>query len=311
MTDLYGEQWGLVLLLSFLFTWSIGLAPPLLIRFAFMRRPLGKGWAIGVVAILWSFNIVLFTALGSQSKTHGALALAAFISYGILRKGAKNKGTLDPSVENEAACSENIPTTFNSTFCAENDVYDQIAQEFETGVEDKGLWTRLFADCDGDETKTKVLYIKKRAEDLLVAKRADMEKTTQEASGNIEKSDQKGMERNSFKNDYWAKNISQQSKKPPHDHQGRSLLNDNDDVCECPKCGMVNRIQKISIGFIQKCDKCGNVEYFKEKELDETSWQNRVLCSDDSCTGVIGKNGRCNTCGKKGEIELPRNGSSK
>jgi hypothetical protein len=91
MADLYGEQWGLVLFLSFLFTWGIGLTPPLLIRFAFMRRPISKGWAIGVVALFWVFNLVLFTALGSQSKSHGALVLVAFVSYAILRKGAKKQ----------------------------------------------------------------------------------------------------------------------------------------------------------------------------------------------------------------------------
>lgn len=85
MTSLYGKQWGADLFLSFLFTWGIGLAPPLLIRFIFMRRPIGKGWAIGIAGLFWVFNIMLFTALGSQSKTHGALALVAIISYMILR----------------------------------------------------------------------------------------------------------------------------------------------------------------------------------------------------------------------------------
>ncbi len=91
MADLYGEQWWLMLLLSFLFTWVIGILPPLLIRFVLMRRPIGKGWSIGVVALFWVFNIALFSALGSQSKTHGALALVAFVSYVILRKGAKKQ----------------------------------------------------------------------------------------------------------------------------------------------------------------------------------------------------------------------------
>ncbi|RMD64817.1 hypothetical protein D6833_03840 [Candidatus Parcubacteria bacterium] len=91
MADLNGEQWGLVLFLSILFTWGIGLTPPLLIRFVFMRRPIGKGWAIGIVALLWVFNLVLFTALGSQSKSHGALILVAYVSYAILRKGAKKQ----------------------------------------------------------------------------------------------------------------------------------------------------------------------------------------------------------------------------
>jgi len=91
MAEQYGEQWGLVLFLSFLFTWGVGLAPPLLIRFAIMRRPIGKGWSIGAVALFWVFNIILFTALGSQSKSHGALALVAFASYAILRKNAKKQ----------------------------------------------------------------------------------------------------------------------------------------------------------------------------------------------------------------------------
>jgi hypothetical protein len=31
------------------------------------------------------------------------------------------------------------------------------------------LWTRLFAECDGDEKQTKILYIKHRAERLISA----------------------------------------------------------------------------------------------------------------------------------------------
>ncbi len=91
MSEIYGEQWGLVLLLSFLFTWGVGLAPPLLIRFVFMRRPIGKGWAVGLVVLFLLFNIGLFTALGSQSKTHFALYLVAIVSYMILNRGIKNK----------------------------------------------------------------------------------------------------------------------------------------------------------------------------------------------------------------------------
>jgi len=91
MSDLYGQKWGLVLFLSFLLTWAVGLLPPVLIRFVFLRRPIGNGWAICVVALLWIFNIGLFTALGSQSKTHGGLVLVVFVSYAILRKGTKKQ----------------------------------------------------------------------------------------------------------------------------------------------------------------------------------------------------------------------------
>lgn len=56
----------------------------------------------------------------------------------------------------------------------EDAIYTQIAQELETGVTDKGLWTRLFADTDGDEQKTKARYIKHRAEKLIAVQRAHM-----------------------------------------------------------------------------------------------------------------------------------------
>jgi hypothetical protein len=89
MSALYGEHWPMALLVSALITWGVGLAPPLLIRFVFVRRAIGKGWSIGLVGLFWMFNVALFAALGSQSKSHGPLALVALASYGILRKGSK------------------------------------------------------------------------------------------------------------------------------------------------------------------------------------------------------------------------------
>lgn len=35
-----------------------------------------------------------------------------------------------------------------------------------------------------------------------------------------------------------------------------------------------------------------------------SDWDNRVLCSDGNCIGVIGSDGRCKECGKKYEGEL-------
>jgi len=38
-----------------------------------------------------------------------------------------------------------------------------------------------------------------------------------------------------------------------------------------------------------------------EPSLPDTAgndWENRTLCSDESCIGVIGPNGRCKECGK-------------
>ena len=49
----------------------------------------------------------------------------------------------------------------------EDRIYAAIAKELEDDVADKGLWTRLFAECNGDERKMKVLYIKQRADKLI------------------------------------------------------------------------------------------------------------------------------------------------
>jgi hypothetical protein len=35
-----------------------------------------------------------------------------------------------------------------------------------------------------------------------------------------------------------------------------------------------------------------------EKPAKQDNWENRTLCSDESCIGVIGPDGRCKECGK-------------
>jgi hypothetical protein len=65
-------------------------------------------------------------------------------------------------------------------FVDEDRIYAQIAEELETGIADKGLWTRLFAECSGDEKQTKVLYIKQRAERLIAAERLRLEQAARE-----------------------------------------------------------------------------------------------------------------------------------
>jgi len=74
---------------SIVITWGVGLAPPVLIRYAVLKRPMNQWPAIGTCAALWFLNVLFFTALGSKSKSHAALTLVAFVSYWILRKAGK------------------------------------------------------------------------------------------------------------------------------------------------------------------------------------------------------------------------------
>jgi hypothetical protein len=54
-----------------------------------------------------------------------------------------------------------------------NAMYASVAEEIESGNKDRGLWTRLYAECDGDENRIKVQYIKKRAAQLIEVEREE------------------------------------------------------------------------------------------------------------------------------------------
>ncbi len=57
----------------------------------------------------------------------------------------------------------------------EDAIYEIVGNEIDEGRVEKGLWTRLFAEMDGDENKTKAAYIKRRAEKLIATERAQQE----------------------------------------------------------------------------------------------------------------------------------------
>ncbi|MCK5374145.1 MAG: hypothetical protein KAJ40_02565 [Alphaproteobacteria bacterium] len=114
MTTFYGEHWGFSILFAFLVTWGIGLTPPLLIRYALYRRPLNKWPAIGYCALLFFVNIVIFTALGSESKTHSALVLIALVSYYILKKRGKESPATINSVDKPKTKEEDTENSVKS-----------------------------------------------------------------------------------------------------------------------------------------------------------------------------------------------------
>ena len=103
MTDLNAS----VLAVSFVLTWVIGLAPPLLIRYVFIKRRINKWPAIGACIFFWVINVVIFTAMGSQSKTHGALLFVAFVSYWILCKKTNEHQIRSAS---QGITSDKLPT---------------------------------------------------------------------------------------------------------------------------------------------------------------------------------------------------------
>jgi hypothetical protein len=66
-----------------------------------------------------------------------------------------------------SSSSQEQPAVMVDAAIDEDAVYAAIANELKTGATNEGLWTRLFAECEGDERRTKVAYIKHRAEKLI------------------------------------------------------------------------------------------------------------------------------------------------
>ena len=65
--------------------WTVILAPPLLIRYVFFKRPISKIIAITVSAVLWIVNVIAMAAMGQASQAHVILVGIAIGSYYVLR----------------------------------------------------------------------------------------------------------------------------------------------------------------------------------------------------------------------------------
>jgi hypothetical protein len=76
------------IVVSLVVTWSIGLLPPVIIRYAILKRPIAKWPAIGICALFWVINFSLFRAMGSKPSL--VLWLITLVSYWILRKGSND-----------------------------------------------------------------------------------------------------------------------------------------------------------------------------------------------------------------------------
>ncbi len=119
----------------------------------------------------------------------------AILGFTLISRKFKNSAILSPSTnhpQNPDATSL-TPTSSNLAAiesCAiainEDHIYTVIAQELESGLTDKGLWTRLFSESGGDENKTKALYIRQRADRLVSTERLRQEQVAKEQAARAE-----------------------------------------------------------------------------------------------------------------------------
>lgn len=70
------------------------------------------------------------------------------------------------------------------------------------------------------------------------------------------------------------------------------------DTKKCPACAELIKLEAIKCRFCGERFDSADVARQVTKARNEDSFENRVLCSDGNCIGVIGPDGRCNVCGK-------------
>ena len=67
----------------------------------------------------------------------------------------------------------------------------------------------------------------------------------------------------------------------------------------CKECGKpYAETQTAETQTAQTENEAGDDIERSEKPGQQDDWENRILCSDESCIGVIGPDGRCKECGK-------------
>ena len=176
---------AITIVFGFVIICLIGLFPPLIVRYAILKRSIAKWPAIGTCALFWVINFVLFAAMGSQNKPHGALVLIAFLSYLIFRQGTAEKEIKVSMQASESSDSflANTASSLNPTNAGRNIAIQQyIVDETPASSTDREADNASFAEGSDVEQQMKILYIKQRTQRLISAERISAEKSAAEKS---------------------------------------------------------------------------------------------------------------------------------
>lgn len=174
-------------------------------------KPLSKPIRWAIFAVVCCLALVVYAAWKDLDRLYGWGFPSAFLRGAVVLGGllilwdwAKGKDgrPAGKSVDNQATSaatplttggrehamaptssqrpSETVQAPERPEARHEERFYRQIAEEFARGTTDKGMWTRLFAECGGDEKQTEVLYIRERADSLILAARQGPDATALE-----------------------------------------------------------------------------------------------------------------------------------
>jgi len=145
------------------------------------RDDRGRQFAANALAI--TFAVTCSRAITGQGEKNLVIAVAvlppliALAAYGVgwltgppsaTRKAATpglsgDRAYAEPQTDPAKATPELNADSIQAT----DQIYEQIADEIDSGNIQRGVWTRIYAECEGDESRTKVAYIRYRAATLL------------------------------------------------------------------------------------------------------------------------------------------------
>jgi hypothetical protein len=153
----------------------------------------GGVWAIVAYALGWAYGNFFKFKKGSVAAPPTIATSSAFASSAVV-DSVRARPVPQPPVHTAGAsiatAADAIPP-IDPMVVDEDAIYAAIANELKTGATNEGLWTRLFAECDGDENRTKVAYIKQRAEKMIAIEQgrlAEEKRQRDEQASLVEKS---------------------------------------------------------------------------------------------------------------------------
>ena len=178
------------MIVGIVFSWVIGLTPPLLIRYSWVKAPLGNWPAAGLCLVFWVINFGWSAVLGGADRSYGALLLVAFASYWILRNDhfsgsaaarataadptpksamsadnavARVAADVEPASANDSAQGSAVGAAANAGSASDEQFFATALEELDAGRAAPGLWAKCFAEADGDENKARARYLSARS----------------------------------------------------------------------------------------------------------------------------------------------------
>jgi len=161
----------------------------------------------------------------------------------------------------------------------ENYLYAFVAEEIERGQIDKGVMTKLLSETGFNKNKAMARYVKHRVKILKIELSETINPPADAATR--QSFTESGQETDSI--------LIEGSSAEELAKRYHYLW------CIYKEAGLTDKAKE----FLEMSNQYKMSEFHMDSETkDDIDWNNRILCSDESCIGIIGPDGCCKECGK-------------